>query len=304
MHPNNPHANGYDMQALAQVVPELAPLLQTSKHDRLTIDFSNPVAVKLLNKALLIHHYGLEAWDIPDGYLCPPIPGRVDYLCHLAEYLQDHGVLKHPLNSNHKLTGLDIGTGANVIYPLLASRLFNWNMVASDIDDRALKSAQANIDNNKSLQLGIELRKQASNRHIFKGIIRDNDYFHLTMCNPPFHASLEAAMSGSVRKNQNLNRNKHKRHSNMAHISQDKQLNFAGQSNELWCKGGEKQFITNMIFESKDYAQQVGYFTCLVSKKETLGPLKRSLNKIAAKFDVIEMAQGNKISRFIAWRFE
>lgn len=303
MHLNNPHLNGYDMQALAQTLPELEGFLQTSKHDRLTIDFSDSVAVKLLNKALLMHHYGLQSWDIPDGYLCPPIPGRVDYLCHLSEYLQHHHFLQSSKASFSPVLGLDIGTGANLIYPLLANRLFEWNMVATDIDDGALKSAQQNIDHNQSLGLNIELRKQASSEQIFKGIIQPDDYFHLTLCNPPFHESQAAAMSGSVRKNKNLNRNKHKRDSNIAHISNNEQLNFAGQSNELWCKGGEKNFITNMIFESQDYAQQVGCFTCLVSKKENLGPLKRSLNKVSADFDVVEMAQGNKISRFIAWRY-
>ncbi len=304
MHSTNPHVNGYDMQALAQVVPELVPLLLSSKHDRLTIDFSNPVAVKLLNKALLMHHYGLQSWDIPDGYLCPPIPGRVDYLCHLAEYLQQHHYFQGKNTQPSNMVGLDIGTGANLIYPLLANRLLNWDMVATDIDDGALESAQGNIDVNRDLHLGIELRKQVSDEYIFKGIIQENDYFHLTVCNPPFHESQEAAMAGSVRKNQNLNRNKQKRNSNISHISKHKQLNFAGQSNELWCTGGEKRFITNMIFESQDYGSQVGCFTCLVSKKENLGALKRSLNKVGAKFDVIEMAQGNKISRFIAWHFE
>lgn len=304
MHHNNPHANGYDMQALAQVLPELAGYLQLSKHNRQTIDFSNSVAVKLLNKALLMHHYGLEYWDIPDGYLCPPIPGRVDYLCHLDEYLKQNHYFQQDLDSSKGISALDIGTGANLIYPILANQLLNWKMLASDIDDGALNSAQTIINNNKHIRLDIQLRKQTASNKIFSGIIQPDDYFHVSMCNPPFHESQEAAMSGSVRKNKNLNRNKNKRHSNINAIATNKQLNFAGQSNELWCKGGEKQFIKNMIFESQDYANQVGCFTCLVSKKENLSSLKQSLKKVSAEFDVVEMAQGNKISRFIAWRFK
>ncbi|MGR6874788.1 RlmF-related methyltransferase [Pseudomonas sp. HK3] len=69
-------------------------------------------------------------------------------------------------------------------------------------------------------------------------------------------------------------------------------------------RGGEKRFITNMVLESKLFAKQVGCFTCLVSKKETLPSIVQQLKKVSALFDVIEMAQGNKISRFIAWRFE
>lgn len=304
MHPNNPHLNGYDMQALAQVLPELKPFLIQSQHDRLTINFADANAVKLLNKALLKLEYGLQDWDIPAGYLCPPIPGRVDYLCHLNDYLLQHHFFSASKIKPKAVTGLDIGTGANVIYPLLANRLYNWNMVATDIDDTALASAQSNIEKNAKLNLNITLRKQLSSEHVFSGIIKPDDYFHVSMCNPPFHESQQAAMAGSVRKNKNLNRNKQKRVSHVKAINETEKLNFSGQSNELWCQGGERRFISNMIFESQSVAKQVGCFTCLVSKKETLIPLIRQLKKASAKFDVVEMAQGNKVSRFIAWRFE
>ena len=303
MHSNNPHNNGYDMHALAQALPELAPYLIHNKYDRLTINFSDNNAVKLLNKALLKLEYGLLDWDIPDGYLCPPIPGRVDYLHHLQDYLVQHHYFSVNKKTPKTVTALDIGTGANVIYPLLASRAFGWNVIASDIDDGALISAQENINKNASLDMAIFLRKQHSNEHIFKGIIQKEDYFDVTICNPPFHESEQAALKGSVRKNKNLSRNKQKRASNVKAVSQDESLNFAGQSNELWCEGGEKRFIKNMIRESKLFSKQVGCFTCLVSKKETLAPIIQLLKKASAKFDVIEMAQGNKVSRFIAWHF-
>lgn len=302
MHSNNPHKNGYDMQALAQALPELAPFIIHNKYDRLTINFSDTRAVKLLNKAILILEYGLHDWDIPDGYLCPPIPGRVDYLYHLQDYLAKHQYFSTNKKTS-SISALDIGTGANLIYPLLANRVFNWSMVASDIDDGALISAQENINKNAPLDLAISLRKQHSSENIFKGIIQKDDFFHVTLCNPPFHESQQAALAGSVRKNKNLNRNKQKRTSNVKSIAQNDQLNFSGQSNELWCDGGEKRFIKNMIRESKMFSTQVGCFTCLVSKKETLAPIMQVLKKASAKYDVIEMAQGNKISRFIAWSF-
>ena len=303
MHSNNPHQNGYDMQALAQALPELAPFIIHNKYDRLTINFSDTKAVKLLNKALLKLEYGLHDWDIPDGYLCPPIPGRVDYLYYLQDYLAQHHYFSVEQKAPKVVSALDIGTGANLIYPLLANRVFNWNMVASDIDDGALMSAQENINKNTALDMAINLRKQNSSKHIFKGVIQKDDFFHVTICNPPFHESQQAALEGSVRKNKNLNRNKQKRASNVKAISQSDQLNFSGQSNELWCEGGEKRFIKNMISESKMFSTQVGCFTCLVSKKETLAPIIQALKKASAQFDVIEMSQGNKVSRFIAWHF-
>ena len=208
IHPRSKHRERYDFKALVKACPELTHFVTTNKYDDETIDFANPEAVKCLNKALLMHHYGLEYWDIPDGYLCPPIPGRVDYLCHLDEYLKQNHYFQQDLDSSKGISALDIGTGANLIYPILANQLLNWKMLASDIDDGALNSAQTIINNNKHIRLDIQLRKQTASNKIFSGIIQPDDYFHVSMCNPPFHESQEAAMSGSVRKNKNLNRNK------------------------------------------------------------------------------------------------
>ncbi|NVK36994.1 MAG: 23S rRNA (adenine(1618)-N(6))-methyltransferase RlmF [Gammaproteobacteria bacterium] len=300
MHPRNPHVNGYDMATLTQALPELAPFIVMSKQGRESINFSDSNAVKLLNKALLIHEYGLHDWDIPQGYLCPPIPGRADYLCHLYDYLMSLGLL----NTDHTIRGLDIGTGANLIYPLLANRLFGWHMLGADIDSISLQSAQNILNGNADLQLPIELRLQSNPENMFQGVIQIQETFLFSMCNPPFHSSKQAAMAGSERKNKNLNRNKQKRLSNQRAIKDTKALNFSGQSNELWCEGGERRFITKMIFESQTFKQQVACFTCLVSKKETLQDLKRPLKKVNAIFDVVKMQQGNKESRFIAWRYE
>lgn len=92
--------------------------------------------------------------------------------------------------------------------------------------------------------------------------------------------------------------------SSHASIKQEKTLNFGGQKAELWCPGGELAFIGRMIKESKTYQKQVFWFTCLVSKKDHLSKLKLSLKKSHAKqVKVINMAQGQKVSRFIAWSF-
>jgi 23S rRNA (adenine1618-N6)-methyltransferase len=81
-------------------------------------------------------------------------------------------------------------------------------------------------------------------------------------------------------------------------------LNFGGQANELWCEGGERQFLYNMITESALFSSQVGWFTCLVSKQENVVPAIELIKKMGAKESkVVPMAQGNKKSRFIAWRF-
>ena len=81
-------------------------------------------------------------------------------------------------------------------------------------------------------------------------------------------------------------------------------MNFAGQANELWCEGGELAFIQRMIKESVEFKQNVTWFTCLVSKSEHIKPIEKSLAYFKAEeVKVVNMGQGNKLSRFVAWRF-
>jgi len=87
LHPRNRHHQRYDLPALCQAHPELQGFITLNPVGEQTIDFANPLAVKALNKALLAHFYAVKHWDIPDGFLCPPVPGRADYIHHLADLL-------------------------------------------------------------------------------------------------------------------------------------------------------------------------------------------------------------------------
>ncbi|WP_114327327.1 23S rRNA (adenine(1618)-N(6))-methyltransferase RlmF [Candidatus Colwellia aromaticivorans] len=294
LHKNNLHRRGYDFSALTQSYPPLSSFIISNKfNQQATINFSDTNAVKALNFALLKKYYHIEHWDFPAGYLCPPIPGRIDYIHYLAD------LLKESISDNaNKISVLDIGTGASCIYPILGARTQGWHFVASDIDPISIKAANANVKSNKGLAKQITCRLQQNSTHIFDGIIQPNEYYHLTMCNPPFHKSLADATKGTLRKWQNLSKD-----SNSSN-RQNNTLNFGGQKGELWCQGGEVSFIRQMIKESKQYREQVLWFTCLVSKKDHLSAIKLSLKKAnAAKINVVKMAQGQKISRFIAWSF-
>src|SRR2546426_285023 len=87
LHPRNPHRARYDFAELCRSSPALAPFVGHNNYGGESIDFANPAAVKALNQALLKKFYGVAQWDIPAGYLCPPIPGRADYLHHVADLL-------------------------------------------------------------------------------------------------------------------------------------------------------------------------------------------------------------------------
>ena len=166
----------------------------------------------------------------------------------------------------------------------------------------AKKSVASLQTGSKRLTKAIKLRSQNNPDQIFKGVINSTDKFAFTMCNPPFHQSLEQALAGNRRKWDNLAKaNKSaKRDKNIT-----AKLNFSGQNAELWCPGGQRAFVRNMIRESRHYGHQVSWFTCLVSQKENLSPLKLALKKQGVKRSkIVKMAQGQKISRFIAWSFK
>ncbi len=125
LHPRNLHRNRYDFELLISNCPELKQYIGINKHQIETIDFSNPKAVKVLNKALLKTYYHIDFWSIPANYLCPPIPGRADYIHYIADLLAASNNGTIPTESS--ILGLDIGTGANLIYPILGNAIYNWS---------------------------------------------------------------------------------------------------------------------------------------------------------------------------------
>ena len=293
LHPRNRHQGRYDFAALIAVEPRLKTFVIINPYGKQSIDFANPAAVRVFNAALLKQLYGIKDWQIPEGYLCPPVPGRADYIHGLADLLAIDAKGEIPRGTG--FTVLDVGTGANCIYPLLGQHDYGWRFIASDIDAQALASAQQTLVAN-ALDKVIDLRLQADKSAFLKGVLRADERIVCTLCNPPFHSSAAEASSGSERKWRNLGK-------------QDPQrklpaLNFGGKSNELWCKGGELTFVRNMIKESKDYAEQVLWFTTLVSKSAHIRLLQRVLKQVGAvDVQVCSMAQGQKQSRFLAWTF-
>lgn len=291
LHPRNLHRNSYDFDPLISCVPELKHYVFKNDYDTLTINFSLPQAVKLLNKALLLKYYEVKNWDIPEGNLCPPIPGRADYVHYLADLLAEEN---GQIPTGNSVKGLDIGTGANLVYPLIANNSYGWKFVGTDINPNSLDNAQKILEQNPNLSESIQLKLQPDSDFIFKNIISPEDKFSFSMCNPPFHESEADAMLGNRRKNNNLRKKK----------VQNPKLNFGGQHSELWCEGGELEFIRKMIDESVLFSSQVLWFTSLVSKKDNLHQLiTRLKNNNAIDIKTIEMAQGQKISRILAWTF-
>lgn len=292
LHPRNRNRYRYDFPYLIKNYPELSEFVFTNEFFHETIDFANPNAVKALNRVLLKNFYGISYWDIPENYLTPPIPGRADYIHYVADLLASANNNSIPLGSS--ISVLDIGVGANCIFPIIGNIEYGWRFIGIEIDPIAIKSANSILTANSLQKDQIEIRLQRSNDNIFDGIIHSNEQFDLTICNPPFHKSLKEAQIRTQRKWKNLGYAKEEKPT----------LNFGGQNAEIWCVGGEEQFVSKMIEESTEFKNSVLWFTSLVSKKTTLPNAYKDLMKANA-FDIrtIKMAQGQKTSRIIAWTF-
>ncbi len=292
LHPRNRHRERYDFPKLIKSCPELRPFVKLNEYNNQSVDFFNPEAVKTLNKALLAHFYGVQDWDIPPHYLCPPIPGRADYIHHAADLLSNANLGNTPRGGGIKV--LDIGVGASCVYPIIGNREYGWSFIGADIDPVSIASSQRIVNANPALKSSVTLRLQQQPKDIFRGILQPGEFIDLTVCNPPFHASLAEAQAGTVRKLSNLQQKK---------VAKP-MLNFGGQKAELWCEGGESRFVNDMIFQSKQFATSCFWFTTLISKQPNLKGVYNALTKAGAvDVKTIPMAHGNKISRIVAWTF-
>ncbi|MSO50027.1 MAG: 23S rRNA (adenine(1618)-N(6))-methyltransferase RlmF [Acidobacteria bacterium] len=290
MHPRNHFRTGYDIPRLVAKCPALAPFVRTSPRGEDTINFADPDAVMALNQALLMDAYGLR-WSIPRCALCPPIPSRCDYIHHLADLLS--GGDRAAMARGRAVRVLDIGTGANCIYPLIGASEYGWICVGTEIDKTAMHWARQIVRVNMPVAPLIECRHQSDSSACFAGVVKPGERFAASMCNPPFHASAEEAAEGSRKKRRNLGLAK-----------SAPALNFGGQAGELWCAGGEVGFIKRMIAESATRPSLCRWFTTLVSKSEHLPRLRQALKTVqVTDTKVINMVQGQKKSRILAWTF-
>ena len=292
LHPRNKNRNLYDLSALIEINPELKQYITPNKYGGKSINFSNPLAVRILNKSLLNHYYGIKNWDFPEDNLCPPIPGRADYIHHIADLLAENNFGNIP--KGDKITCLDIGMGASCIYPIIGATEYDWKFIASDIDQKSIDSAKNIIKSNITTKDKIECRLQKNKNSIFKNIIGEEEKIDLMICNPPFHSSKEDAQKSTLRKLRNLSDKKVKN----THVK------FAGVSSEIIFEGGEIKFLENIINESKKFSKNCYWFSTLVSKQSNLKKTYKLIDKTGAYFvKTVPMGTGNKSSRIVAWTF-
>ncbi|KAK9389252.1 hypothetical protein V1515DRAFT_595307 [Lipomyces mesembrius] len=292
MHLRNPYTqNPPDFRALAESYVKLAKFL----HDDATIDFTDAEAVCALTEALLHKDFDIDIELLPDR-LCPRVANRLNYILWIQDLLDSDSFDFNTVYHSTRIWGLDIGTGTSCIYPLLGCRLRrNWNFIATDIDDLAVSTAAKVVSRNK-LTDRILVFKTAPVDPLFAhhpcGESHTNDYFHFTMCNPPFYSS-----SADYNASQNLK-------VTPAHSF------TAAAPEEMITPGGEVAFVKRMIDESierfrNDANTGNTWYTSMLGKLDSLKVVVSKLRKCGiSNYAVAEFIQGQFTRRWaVAWRF-
>ncbi|KAJ6807637.1 methyltransferase-like protein 16-like protein isoform X1 [Iris pallida] len=317
IHPRNKYSeNPPDFSELASLYPSFRPFVfLSSRTGRPAIDWTDFNATRELTRVLLHRDHAVNWW-IPDGQLCPTISNRSNYI-HWIEDLLSSELIPSSHDSDHRVRGFDIGTGANCIYPLLGASLLGWSFVGSDVTAVALEWARKNVESNPHLSELIEIRKASSSLlsksspeesgsedaaelasienpgsleydrkeecyqepPVLINVVRDGEEFDFCMCNPPFFESIEEA---------GLN----------------PRTACGGTTDEMVCPGGELAFVTRIIEDSVTLKHSFRWFTSMVGKKSSLKFLISKLRKFGVSIvKTTEFVQGRTARWGLAWSF-
>ncbi|KAG5884627.1 hypothetical protein JTB14_023821 [Gonioctena quinquepunctata] len=278
MHPRNIYKSPPDFKQLALDYPEFRGFVKQDISGKVSVDFKDLKSLRALSCTLLKKDFGLKV-SIPLNKLIPTIPLRLNYILWLEDLLSLTGKAEN-------IIGIDIGTGASCIYPLLAAKKNKWSMVATEVDGDSISCARQNIEAN-ALQNLIKIVKVEKDT-LLHGVESDEQY-DFCMCNPPFFASTQELHPGF----------------NSRSLCRPKPKNsFCASVNEVVVKGGEMDFISKLINESKELGKRVQIYTTMMGHKRTLPQLKKLLREAqVTSFKDTEFCQGNTTRWGLAWTY-
>ncbi|KAF9822652.1 hypothetical protein SFRURICE_012431 [Spodoptera frugiperda] len=278
MHPRNIYKTPPDFGKLSILYPEFAAISKSDVTGKIGIDFKDPHALRVLTKCLLKSDFNLEV-DIPADRLVPTLPLRLNYILWIEDLME-------AIQRKENIRGLDIGTGACAIYPLLAAVKNKWNFVGTESDTESFTKAEENVQKN-SLQEFIKLTKNSTKSiisHLFTN--DDKEQFDFCMCNPPFYSNLqELCESRSPARLPPKN-------------------GFTGSPQELITEGGELEFCRQIVRESKQYRDKILIFTTMVGHKYNLSVLLEDLKSEGITHTHTEFCQGRVTRWGLAWTYQ
>ncbi|KAF8591744.1 hypothetical protein K439DRAFT_1401880 [Ramaria rubella] len=292
MHPRNPYKDSIDFYSLADLFPLLKPYVSLSSSGKYSIDFKDPDAQRTLTQALLKRDFNLTL-TLPDHRLCPPVPNRLNYILWIQDILSTF----QNSASNQAIKGLDIGTGASAIYPLLACSLPNtreWTFVGTEIDSLSASYAHRNVEIN-NLQSRITIWPIQSpldvtaDSAILTPLTQDPESrFDFTMCNPPFYGSASEIKDSAKAKVLPPN------------------AVCTGAETEMITPGGETAFVLQMLHESarRDVQGRCRWFTSMLGKLSSVGEIVSQLRKMNIdNYGLSQFTQGTTRRWAVAWSF-
>ncbi|KAJ8977955.1 hypothetical protein NQ317_008147 [Molorchus minor] len=260
MHPRNIYKSPPNFKELALEFPEFRPFVRPDLNGKITLDFKDVHALRALSCVLLKKDFGLIV-EMPMNKLIPTIPLRLNYILWIEDLLK--------AATSENIVGIDIGTGASCIYPLLAAKKNKWAMLATENDSNSFSDARNNVERNKLQDLiRVVLVKQDK---LLEGVIEDREY---DFC---------------------ISRKAGRPHPKNA---------FCASVNEVVAKGGEVEFITRLIDESKNINRRIKVYSTMIGQKSSLPPLKKALREASVtSFNESYFCQGNTTRWGLAWTF-
>ncbi|NXF86949.1 MET16 methyltransferase, partial [Eubucco bourcierii] len=271
-----------DFAYLAAKYPEFQQHLQTTLTGRVSLNFKDPEAVRALTCTLLKEDFGLTI-DIPVERLIPTVPLRLNYIHWVEDLIGHQDADKQVLRR-----GIDIGTGASCIYPLLGATLNGWYFLATEVDDMCFNYAKKNVEQNNLSDL-IKVVKVPQKTLLMDALKEESEIvYDFCMCNPPFFANqLEARGVNS--------RNPRR--------PPPSSVNTGGIT-EIMAEGGELEFVKRIIHDSLQLKKRLRWYSCMLGKKCSLTPLKEELRiQGVPKVTHTEFCQGRTMRWALAWSF-
>lgn len=264
-----------DFLILIKEFPELKKYIikHDEKIEEFSFDWSNNDLSLLMTKSILNYYFNIKYYDIPKGFLIPPVPSRLNYLNLINELIKDI--------EKENIIGVDIGTGANIIYPILGNSIYSWKFICSEINNESYNNAKLILQKN-NLEENINLIKQENKNNIFVSIINQENKYTFSMCNPPYY-DYEQEIKIEDKK-------------------RDTEYNF----DEVYYEKGELGFFERYFEESICYKKNIFLFTILIGKKsnsEIIYDKINSYNNIIKLCDIKKIMTGNNVRYIIYWSF-
>ncbi|XP_044210249.1 RNA N6-adenosine-methyltransferase mettl16 isoform X1 [Thunnus albacares] len=279
MHPRNRYKDKPpDFAHLAAKYPDFQQHVHTSLTGRPVVNFKEPEAVRALTCTLLKEDFGLTI-EIPLERLIPTVPLRLNYI-HWVEDLID--------GQKQPRRGIDIGTGASCIYPLLGATMNGWYFLATEVDDICFDYATKNVEQNNLSDL-IKVVKVPQKTLLMDALKEETEIvYDFCMCNPPFFANQLEAKGVNSRNSRR---------------PPPSSVNTGGVT-EIMAEGGELEFVKRIIHDSLQLKKRLRWYSCMLGKKCSLTPLKEELRKQGVpKVTHTEFYQGRTMRWALAWSF-